>query len=83
MKQKTLMERFGRLAHCNVLHLLEAEGAGPKQPTEVDRIRDKQKLEVLQQKQRQSSELLSAQQRELGKKTREKMAAAQQPKPKA
>lgn len=52
-------------------NLLEAEGAKPKAPSEVDRLRIQQQRETLLTKQRQEQELLAAKQRELNKKARE------------
>lgn len=80
---KTLLERYGRLDNCDVLHLMEAEGStAPKQPTEVDRIRNAQKQETIMLKKRQATALLNAQSRELQKQAREKLAKATNPKPK-
>jgi hypothetical protein len=66
-----------------VRELMEAEwGEKPKQPSEVDRLKDKQKQDMLLTKQRQAQELFQAQQRELQKKAREsqnKIAAGDKP----
>lgn len=54
--------------------LREAEMVSkPKQPSEVDRMKDRQKQEIILTKQRQASDLLQAKQRELQKKSREDM----------
>lgn len=54
--------------------LREAEGpATPKQPSEVDKLKDTQKQQTLLMKQRQAQDLLQAKQRELQKKSREDM----------
>ena len=50
---------------------LVAEAEAPKQPTEVDRLKNKQKQELLSVKQRQGSDMLQAQKRELDKSARE------------
>ena len=80
---KTLLERYGRISNCGVLHLLETDGSPKvaKPPTEVDRIRNAQKQETIMLKKRQASDLLNAQSRELQKQAREKMANANKPKP--
>lgn len=58
---------------AHMVELLEAAGDKPKEPTEVDRLKNNQKQQLLLVKQRQSQEMLQAKQRELQKKSREDM----------
>jgi nicotinic acid mononucleotide adenylyltransferase len=72
--KRTVIVEDAVTAAAHAMRLLrEAESStpAPKQPTEVDRLRERQKQEVLSTKQRQSNDLLQAQQRELQKKNRE------------
>lgn len=66
------------VTHAEVM--LEDAASGPKQPTEVDRLRVSQGKEKIAMQQRQSNEVLQAKSRELQKKAREQQQKLSAPK---
>jgi hypothetical protein len=71
IKESTLL----RFADFVILHEADTSRppGAPKQPTEVDRLKDTQKQQLILTKARQANELLQAKQRELAKKSRDDM----------
>lgn len=70
---KMVVVEDGACALAHARRTLKEEGGSPqvKQPTEVDRLKERQKQQNVQTKERQGQEVLQAKTRELQKKTRE------------
>lgn len=73
MYKSDIRAAIGVLEHARK-KLMEAESAAPqepKEPSEVDRLKNQQQQQLILTKERQAQELLAAKQRELQKKSRE------------